>query len=138
MLKHLKVQTVYALIDLVDAVKQIHAMRPRSEVVSLSETFEPSTPLGKIERTLDVAMINLIRGLSPEQTQELAALMWLGRDGGDWGWLMEQGHSEVHSPGTNPAIYITDKADLDEYLDDGLELLGLKRRKAKEAAEEPA
>ena len=139
MLKHLKVQTVCGLIELVDAGKQLSRVTPPKLVRKVSDELRehllPSTPVGKAERALEIGILNIVAGLSREQKIELVALMWLGRDGGDWDHLMSRGQVEVDDTNSNMPIYVTDKTDLDEYLEAGLEQLGVPgRRKAPQHA----
>jgi hypothetical protein len=133
MLKHLKIETVYGLIDLVDAQRQVARLSPKPDVVRyrdhLKEHLFPSTPSAKAERTLEIGIVNIVKGLSREQKIELVALMWLGRERGSWDHWLEKGRSDVDDPNANMPRYVTDKSDLDEYLDDGLEQLCLPRRK---------
>lgn len=139
MLKQLRIETVYGVIDLVGALRELSLLNPRPKIVDLKsaakEYLFPSTRLGKLQRRVDLGLLNIVKGLRREERIELVALMWLGRDGGDWQALLQQGKSEVDGRDTNMPVYVTDKADLDVYLDDGLEQLGLKRRNPK--AEEP-
>jgi hypothetical protein len=123
MLSELKVETVHALIDMAIAVRQVRSVRP--ELSNIVEDVISSDPLGVALTSIRIAMANVVKGMTRDQKIELVALMWTGQHGGSFDEWAEKAIVEVDGPSSNTALYVTQKGKVDEYLNAGLEQLGL-------------
>ncbi len=95
-------------------------------------------PLGVLEHRPDDATAQALRSwindLTDTQKAELVALFWLGRDGedpDDFPELVRTARAEQHRRGT--ARYLLGSPLLGDYLEDGLETLGLDSTEIEEA-----
>ncbi len=73
------------------------------------KAFKPWPEYEKLEK--------FIHALNDDEKAELMALMWLGRDGGEWGILLNHARDEID----DAAEYIAEKAPLATYLNKGIE-----------------
>ena len=112
--------TVLAIIDLwhaYQAMQQDSAKRGKA-----GELHKAQGLINVIRNPITHKLNCVVADLAPQARGELAALMWLGREGGtkkDFPALVEKGKREVVSS------YLTSKNRLDEYLLRGMDIMDM-------------
>lgn len=99
------------------------------DVSSDDENDDPENPMSVLEDRVDDAsqdeLTSWISDLNVQQQAELVALFWLGRDDGDpadYPGLVAQAQGQQ---GSGTARYLLGSPLLGDYLEEGLEILGV-------------
>jgi hypothetical protein len=112
-MNHISEKTINTVINLADRCYPPHDQESRwidpSDEKEIEEALKP--------RPEEEGLENFINALSDDEKAELMALMWLGRDGGQWEDLLNHAKNEID----DVAIYMAKKAPLATYLKKGLE-----------------
>jgi hypothetical protein len=122
MLRHLNLLTVKAIIDLAEALQAAEFFVP-AKVPVVDQIFEEDAPWAKVVHHIERGMMKLIDSLPLEARAELLALMWVGRDGGDFRARVDQAMGQADQGGCS--VYMIGKQPLATYLKDGLTAIGL-------------
>lgn len=113
-MKYLKEEIIMKVIDLANRCSQLRQeddkgwINPFDEK-EIEDAFTSRPEEERLEKFID--------NLSDDEKTELMALMWLGRDGGEWAYLIDHAREELDGA----AEYMAEKAPLAIYLKKGIE-----------------
>ena len=112
-MEYLRRETIKTVINLANRCYPPHDDEKRwvdpFDEKEIEKAFKPEPEREKLEKFID--------DLSDDEKAELMALMWLGRDGGEWEYLLNHARGEID----DAARYIAEKAPLATYLKKGIE-----------------
>lgn len=112
-MNHLNKKTINAVIKLANRCYPPYDEKSKwfnpFDEKEIKKAFKPRSEEEKLE--------NFIDELNENEKAELMALMWLGRDGGQWEDLLSHAKNEIY----DAARYMAEKAPLAMYLKKGLE-----------------